>query len=40
MYEKKIISEINLDLAFDCNDFDHLSDKFHDPKEKLIFDRR
>ena len=38
MYEKKIISEINLDLAFDCNDCDHLSDKFHDPKEKLIFD--
>ncbi len=35
---EKIISEINLDLVFDCNDFCKLSEKFQNPSEKLIFE--
>jgi len=36
--KEKLISDINLDLAFHCNDFAHLSDKFHDPQEKIILE--
>ena len=37
MYDKKIISEINLDLVFKCNEFSHFSNKLKDSKNKLIF---
>ena len=36
--KEKIISEINLDLVFKCNDFSKFSDKFKDTKSKLIFE--
>ena len=35
--KEKIISEINLDLVFQCNDFSQFSNKLKDPKTKLIF---
>ena len=35
--KEKIISEINLDLVFQCNDFSQFSNKFKDTKTKLIF---
>ena len=38
MYEKKIISEINLDLVFQCNDFSQFSNNLKDTKTKLIFE--
>ena len=38
MYEKKIISEVNLDLVFQCNDFSQFSNKLKDPNTKLIFE--
>ena len=36
--EEKIISEINLDLVFKCNDFPQFANKFNDTKSKLIFE--
>ena len=36
--KEKIISEINLDLVFQCNDFSQLSNKLKDTKTKLIFE--
>ena len=36
--EEKIISEINLDLVFQCNDFSQFSNKLKDTKSKLIFE--
>ena len=36
--EEKIISEINLDLVFKCNDFSQFSNKLKDTKTKLIFE--
>ena len=36
--KEKIISEINLDLVFQCNDFSQFSNKFKDTKSKLIFE--
>ena len=36
--KEKIISEINLDLVFQCNHFSHFSDKLNDTKTKLIFE--
>ena len=35
---EKIISEINLDLVFKCNDFSKFSNKLKDTKSKLIFE--
>ena len=35
---KKIISEINLDLVFKCNDFSQFLNKLKDTKTKLIFE--
>jgi len=35
---EKIISEINLDLVFKCNDFSKFSNNFKDTKSKLIFE--
>ena len=35
---EKIISEINLDLVFQCNDFSQFSKKLKDTKSKLIFE--
>ena len=35
--QEKIISEINLDLVFQCNDFSQFSNKLKDTKTKLIF---
>ena len=35
---EKIISEINLDLVFQCNDFSQFSNKLKDNKTKLIFE--
>ncbi len=34
--EEKIISEINLDLVFQCKDFSQISNKFQDTQSKLI----
>ena len=36
--KEKIISEINLDLVFKCNEFSHFSNKLKDSKNKLIFE--
>ena len=36
--KEKIISEINLDLVFQCNDFSQFSNKLKDTKTKLIFE--
>ena len=36
--KEKIISEINLDLVFQCNDFSQFSNKLKDNKSKLIFE--
>jgi probable rRNA maturation factor len=36
--KEKIISEINLDLVFQCNDFSQFSKKFKDAKTNLIFE--
>ena len=36
--EEKIISEINLDLVFQCSDFSQFSNKLKDTKTKLIFE--
>ncbi len=36
--KEKIISEINLDLVFQCNDFSQVSNKLKDTKSKLIFE--
>ena len=36
--KEKIISEINLDLVFQCNDFSQFSNKLKDAKTKLIFE--
>jgi len=36
--KEKIISEINLDLVFQCNDFSQFSNKLKDTKSKLIFE--
>ena len=36
--KKKIISEINLDLVFEFNDFSKFSNKLKDSKNKLIFE--
>ena len=35
---EEIISEINLDLVFKCNDFSQFSNKLKDSKNKLIFE--
>ena len=35
---KKIISEINLDLVFKCNEFSQFSNKLKDTKNRLIFE--
>ena len=35
--KEKIISEINLDLVFKCNDFSQFSNNLKDTKTKLIF---
>jgi len=35
---EKIISEINLDLVFKCNEFSQFSNKLKDSKNKLIFE--
>ena len=35
---EKIISEINLDLVFKCNQFSQLSNKVKDSQNKLIFE--
>ncbi len=34
--KEKIISEINLDLVFQCNDFSQFSNKLKDTKTHLI----
>ena len=36
--KEKIISEINLDLVFQGNDFSQFSNKLKDTKTKLIFE--
>ena len=36
--KEKIISEINLDLVFQCNDFSQFSNKLKDTKTHLIFE--
>jgi probable rRNA maturation factor len=36
--KEKIISEINLDLVFQCNDFSQFSNNLKDTKTKLIFE--
>ena len=36
--KEKIISEINLDLVFQCNDFSQFSNKLKDTQNKLIFE--
>ena len=36
--EEKNISEINLDLVFQCNDFSQFSNKLKDTETKLIFE--
>lgn len=36
--KEKIISEINLDLVFECNDFSQFSNNLKDTKTKLIFE--
>ena len=36
--KEKIISEINLDLVFQCNDFFQFSNKLKDTKTHLIFE--
>jgi len=36
--KEKIISEINLDLVFKCNEFSQFSNKLKDTKNKLIFE--
>ncbi len=36
--KEKVISEINLDLVFQCNDFSKFSNKLQDTKTKLIFE--
>ena len=36
--KEKIISEINLDLVFQCNDFSQFSNKLKDTKTKLILE--
>ena len=36
--KEKIISEINLDLVFQFNDFSQFSNKLKDTKTKLIFE--
>ena len=36
--KEKNISEINLDLVFQCDDFSQFSNKFEDIKSKLIFE--
>ena len=35
---EKIISEINIDLVFKCNEFSQFSNKLKDSKNKLIFE--
>ncbi len=35
---EKIISEINLDLVFKCDEFSQFSNKLNDSKNKLIFE--
>ena len=35
---EKIISEINLELVFKCNEFSQFSNKLKDSKNKLIFE--
>ena len=35
---EKIISEINLDLVFKCNEFSQFSNKLNDTENKLIFE--
>ena len=35
---EKIISEINLDLGFQCSDFSQFSNKLKDTKTHLIFE--
>ena len=35
---EKIISEINLDLVFQCNDFSEFSNNFNETKNQLIFE--
>ena len=36
--KEKIISEINLDLVFQCNDFPEFANKLKDTESKLIFE--
>ena len=36
--KEKIISKINLDLVFQCNDFSQFSNKLKDSKNKLIYE--
>ena len=36
--KEKIISEINLDLVFQCNDFSQFSNQLKDTQTKLIFE--
>jgi len=36
--KEKIISEINLDLVFKCNEFSQFSNNLKDSKNKLIFE--
>ena len=36
--KEKIISEINLDLVFQCNDSSQFSNKLEDTKTHLIFE--
>jgi len=36
--KEKIISEINLELVFQCNDFSQFSNKLKDTKTNLIFE--
>jgi len=36
--KEKIISEINLELVFECNDFSQFSNKIKDTKTHLIFE--
>ena len=38
--KENIISEINLDLVFQCNDFFQFSNKLKDAKSKLIFESK
>jgi len=38
--KEKIISEINLDLVFECNQFSQFSSKLNDSKNKLIFESK